>query len=294
MGIALIFIMATITIIITAFFGFSGQWYFSTFAGLMINLLLFLILGLIAWKTPAGTFLTAWLKKLSILELTSKDRRKRFLPVQVKDQMIRLKKGGSYIVTENSVYNEFNSGIPIMEANADYGVTVAPLQMQHCMGMKMMGFENIRDVEDTVECKSCNKKYKMSDIPAKKDPDLTEKFIFQCPNCKKEVKQDDFEEEFERNYNIKFPTNTTIRVHDMSGFFKYNLSPAIIDTLIEKTVQLRLDEQRGISGMTIAKIAGFGIVIICAAIAYIIITQQAGISCPPCICEVTNPTVIGG
>jgi len=62
-----------------------------------------------------------------------------------------------------------------------------------------------------------------------------------------------------------------LKVQDVNGFFKYNINPSLIESKVQAAVQRELSGQRklplGLMGI-------LGMFLICAAIAYIIISGQ--------------------
>ena len=85
---------------------------------------------------------------------------------------------------------------------------------------------------------------------------------------KKDIPKKDKELPVEKYGNI---VGETFNLQDVLGFFKHNINPSYIDAKVEAEVAL---EQRGQRKVPIAWIGGFSFLLICAAIAFIIISGQ--------------------
>ena len=170
--------------------------------------ILTILIILILWRTPAMTFLKAWMTRRPIMYLINRSQQARFTTTKAKyEGILDIYKSGPYIITENSHTIESTTGRPVYVAFGEFAATL-PMwwvsvinTIKRKFGKKGENISNVADLGDKIGLE-----YDASSGSWKK----------------KDAKQ--------ANEDIKVPTHKTIKLHDLVNMFPFNITPAMMES----------------------------------------------------------------
>lgn len=172
--------------------------------------LLFLIVIIILWRTPAMVFLKAWLTGKPVIYITNRSQQGKFITSKNKyEGMADIRGLGPVMISENSHTIERTSGRPLYFIFAEFAATV-PLWFAAIITDLKKKFNKDKD-------KLTNSEDLGEKIGLKYDVN-SGKWVTQKPKTK--------------NENINIKAFQTFKLHDLANMFPFNVTPAMIESRI--------------------------------------------------------------
>lgn len=260
------------------------------YATTIIMISIFINFFLIA-TTHAVTEIKAKMKGGMLLFILSRDKTMKMVYVKPKAETVDVDGYGTFMINPESIYRIKKGNLPMAVAYGDYGTILNPRVIKAIEELKKTGVENLEDTEQiNARLYSCNaivekevenkegtketKEVPCGFIGLVEFQEVTDKkgkvvgYKFDCPKCH----GTDMTKE---PLKVLTPSHDTINFHDIVGFFKYNINPNFIKVRIERRIAEALAEQRDSFMQLLKWISMMSILVVCAAVAYVIIVQNA-------------------
>lgn len=192
-----------------------------------------IIIYLVFFRTPAGTFLKAALAKQSIMYIIGKDRVGEFKAFKPKNGSAEISGHGIFGLSENSNTLELGAKIPIYFAFRDTGATMPAIYPAIIQEMRKRPGIILNTIDDLQNLLNKIKQGKLKPLPVEIKPFLT------------------------------FP------VHELENMFPFNIDPSYIESLVQSKHALALKRMNQLP----LQIGGIIIFMVAAAVAVLIINM---------------------
>lgn len=209
-------------------------WFEAFLATAGISFTFMILVVLFITRTPAFAWLIASFRGTPLIAMYRRDKSLEYVPSKITGSIAETKKHGLFVITPESVNREKKTGLAVLTAFADYGATIPPEMSAAAQEMKELGIENIEDAE------------KMDEELSKENKTLPP---------------------------INIPFHKTIKFHDIIGWFKYNINPNFLLSVVERKVAIEMKKQRS---FPIGWITAMAVLFVAAGIAVMIIMQAFG------------------
>jgi len=206
----------------------------TTMVFLISTMFLLVLLILVGSKTRAFEELTAALKKKTIMEFWAPNRKvyRLFADSIGMGKVVDVKGVGNILVTKDSIYTDSKTGAPQAMVIGELGVTSPPKLLAAAQKMNDSGFEDIEHVISEVIDDDGNISKDIK-IPISEANAILDSHGVPAP--------DGAENPGRVGKLITTIKNETVRVSDFLRFFKYEVTPASIKYVIEKTIADRME-----------------------------------------------------
>lgn len=261
------------------------------YGGMILTGIFAILLIVVFFRTPAWTWLKAWIMGRRILGIFTNERCLEFVPVKYQNGSAKIKKYGWFPFNTDAMVRLPNGVIGgfALSSNA---LLIPPYMLNSAYNLVKEGIEDIEQAEgqcDEVKVKAMLMNMKEHNL------DITPKILKEKGYTNYVVDIATVMERVDGNKAKAY--NKVIDVYAISNFFKYNPTPAGYSEIIEneKAAQAMLSTKR--FTVTMDHIIAVIVLLVGAAIAYYIITTgQSSVILEPVqhTIDAAGQTVSGG
>jgi len=203
----------------------------------LVGVLLILLFFIYMW-TPGFTFLRAKFQKKRMMYVTERSQRGMFIPTTfVHDGVVKVPQVGPYILTERSHTIESKSGIPLYFGFGEFAASI-PLFFPYVLEKLKSKNIDVSDWDDLDRIVNGWKKDSSWIDEAAKNMNVSKEDVIKELN----------------KVQIHIRPYQTIKLHDMANMFPFNVTPAMVESLItfEKAKQMRFWQKININTAIVA------------------------------------------